>query len=160
MNSKLLKYTKQGLYCPQADIYIDPAGKVDKAIITHAHSDHARRGPDHFLAHPVTSALMRHRLGSRINIQETEYGTEILLNGIRISLHPAGHVPGSAQVRIEGCGEIAVISGDYKTENDGFSVPFDPLKCDLFVTESTFALPIYKWEPQEKVYDKINQWWL
>lgn len=159
MNSKLLKYTKQGIYCPQADVYIDPAGKVDKAIITHAHSDHARRGPEHFLAHPVTAALMRHRLGSRINIQETEYGREIVHNGIKISLHPAGHVPGSAQVRIEGCGETAVISGDYKTENDGFSVPFEPLKCDLFVTESTFALPIYKWEQQEKIYDKINQWW-
>jgi len=160
LNSKLLKYTKKGLYCSQADIYIDPAGKTNRAIITHAHSDHARRGSDSYLAHPVTALLMRHRLGSKINVQELEYGRKVNINGISISLHPAGHVPGSAQVRLEGCGEIAVISGDYKLENDRLSTPFEPVKCDVFVTETTFALPIYKWEPQEIIYKKINDWWL
>ena len=159
MKSKLLKFTKLGLYCPKADLYIDPAGKTDKAVITHAHSDHARRGSAHYLAHPITASLMLHRLGSKINVQGLEYGKIIHINGVKISLHPAGHVPGSSQVRLEGSGEIAVISGDYKTENDSISTPFEPVKCNLFVTESTFALPIYKWEQQEIIYRQINSWW-
>jgi putative mRNA 3-end processing factor len=157
--SKLLKYTKQGLYCPQADLFIDPSGKAEKAVITHAHSDHARRGSKFYLAHPVTSALIKHRLGKNINTQDLNYGDIININGIKVSLHPAGHVPGSSQVRLEGNGEIAVVSGDYKIENDGLSEPFEPVKCDVFVTESTFALPIYQWEKQEIIYDRINQWW-
>jgi len=160
MISKLLQYTKEGIYCPQADLFIDPSGKANRAVITHAHSDHARRGSDSYLAHPVTALLMKHRLGSKINVQGLEYGKKININGINISLHPAGHVPGSAQVRLEGCGEIAVISGDYKTENDSLSTPFEPVICDVFVTETTFALPIYKWEPQEVIYKRINDWWL
>jgi putative mRNA 3-end processing factor len=159
LKSNLLKYTKKGLYCPHADIYIDPWGNVDKAVITHAHSDHARRGSENYLAHPVTSQLMKHRLGSKINVQDLEYGCKVTVNGIKLSLYPAGHVPGSAQVKLEGCGEVAVVSGDYKTENDGLSAPFEPVKCNVFVTESTFALPIYKWEPQEVIYKRINDWW-
>ena len=159
MKSKLLKFTKLGLYCPCADLYIDPAGKTDKAVITHAHSDHARRGSAHYLAHPVTAELIKHRLGSKINVQGLDYSKVININGVKISLHPAGHVPGSSQVRLEGSGEIAVISGDYKTENDSLSTPFEPVKCNLFVTESTFALPVYKWEEQETIYKQINNWW-
>ena len=159
MRSKLLKYTKQGIYCPRADLYIDPSGKADKAVITHAHSDHARRGAKHYLAHPVTSALIKHRLGKNIFTQELDYGETLNINGIKLSLHPAGHVPGSSQVRLEGNGEIAVVSGDYKIEYDGLSDAFEPVKCDLFVTESTFALPIYQWEPQQLIYNRINDWW-
>jgi len=160
MKSKLLKLTRQGIYCPQADLYIDPVGKTQKAVITHAHSDHARRGSENYLAHPITSQLMKHRLGSKINVQSLSYGSVVNINGIKISLYPAGHVPGSAQVKLEGCGEIAVVSGDYKTENDGLSASFEPVRCNVFVTESTFALPIYKWEPQEVIYKRINDWWL
>ena len=160
MKSKLLKLTRQGIYCPQADLYIDPVGKTQKAVITHAHSDHARRGSENFLAHPVTSQLMKHRLGNKINVQDLDYGYKLSVNGIKLSLYPAGHVPGSAQVKLEGCGEIAVVSGDYKIENDGLSAPFEPVKCNVFVTESTFALPIYKWEPQDVIYKRINDWWL
>ena len=160
MKSKLLKLTRQGIYCPQADLYIDPVGKTQKAVITHAHSDHARRGSENYLAHPITSQLMKHRLGSKINVQSLSYGSVVNINGIKISLYPSGHVPGSAQVKLEGCGEIAVVSGDYKTENDGLSASFEPVRCNVFVTESTFALPIYKWEPQEVIYKRINDWWL
>lgn len=159
MISKLLKYTSKGLYCPQADLYIDPSGKTEKAVTTHAHSDHARRGSKYYLAHPVTSALIKHRLGSNINVQELCYNEKLTINGIKISLHPAGHVPGSAQIRLEGNGEIAVISGDYKIEDDSLSEPFEPVKCNVFITESTFALPIYKWEHQEIIYKRINDWW-
>lgn len=159
MLSKLLKYTSKGLYCPQADLFIDPSGKTEKAVITHAHSDHARRGSKYYLAHPVTAALMKHRLGSSINVQELEYNKKLTVNGIKISLHPAGHVPGSAQIRLEGNGEIAVVTGDYKLENDSLSTSYEPVKCSVFITESTFALPIYKWELQENIYRQINDWW-
>lgn len=159
MNSKLLKYTKQGIYCPPADIYIDPWGKVDKAVITHGHSDHARRGAKKYLAHRITVPIIKHRLGSDINAKSAEFGEVITINGVRLSLVPAGHIPGSAQVRLEHKGEVAVVSGDYKIENDGFSDAFEPVKCNTFVTESTFGLPIYKWKPQKEIAADINNWW-
>jgi putative mRNA 3-end processing factor len=159
LKSKLLKLTKKGLYCPLADIYIDPWSAVDKAVITHAHSDHARFGSKSYLAHRLTVPVLRYRLGSSINVKGTEYGKSFNINGVKLSLHPAGHIPGSAQVRLEHKGEVAVISGDYKTENDGLSAPYENIKCNLFVSESTFGLPIYKWKPQREIFDDINNWW-
>lgn len=159
MRSKLLKYTKKGLYCPQADIYIDPWGNVDKAVITHAHSDHARRCAKSFIAQNISVPVIKQRLGSDININGIAYGKTFTINGVKVSLHPAGHIPGSAQVRLEHKGEIAVISGDYKTVDDGLTDAFEPVKCHTFVTESTFGLPIYKWKPQQEIYDDINNWW-
>ncbi len=159
MKSNLLKYTKKGLYCPQADIYIDPWGNVDKAVIIHAHSDHARRCARSFIAHKLSVPIMKQRLGADINTQGIAYGKVLNINSVKVSLHPAGHIPGSAQVKLEHKGEIAVVSGDYKIADDGLSDPFEPVKCHTFVTESTFGLPIYKWLPQQEIYNDINSWW-
>jgi putative mRNA 3-end processing factor len=157
--SELLKFTNKGIYSPEADIYIDPEKAVDRAVITHAHADHARYGHKHYLAHKISVPLLKHRLNRKISVQGLEYGEVITHNGVKISLHPAGHIPGSAQVRLEYNGEIAVVSGDYKLEDDGLTTPFEPVKCNTFVTESTFALPIYKWKPQAEIFEEINKWW-
>jgi putative mRNA 3-end processing factor len=157
--SELLKFTNKGIYCPPADIYIDPVKAVDMAVITHAHSDHARYGHKHYLAHKISVPLLKHRLGGKISVQGLDYGGVLTHNGVKISLHPAGHIPGSAQVRLEYNGEIAVVSGDYKLEDDGLTTPFEPVKCNTFVTESTFASPVYKWKPQAEIFNGINGWW-
>lgn len=155
----LIEFTSKGLYCQQADIYIDPWYPVDKAVITHAHADHARWGHQYYLAHEDSSTILKYRLGQDIHLETLAYQETINLNGVSLSLHPAGHIYGSAQVRLEYQGEIWVISGDYKLEDDGFSVPFEPIKCHTFVTESTFGLPIYHWKPQQEIASEINQWW-
>src|SRR4030095_14428989 len=157
--TNLLDITSRGLYSPLADLYIDPWANSGKAIITHAHSDHARFGQQLYIAHPLTVPILKYRLGDMINTKAVEYGNEFTINGVKISLHPAGHVPGSAQVRLEYKDEVAVVRGDYKTENDGLSKPFEEIKFNVFVTESTLALPIYKWQPQKKLFEDINNWW-
>lgn len=155
----LIEFTERGLYCPPANVYIDPWQPVDYAVITHAHSDHARWGMKHYLAHPLSAPIMKLRLGEDINITTAQYGEAITKNGVKISLHPAGHIIGSAQVRIEHKGEVWVVSGDYKMANDGVSTPFEPVKCHHFITESTFGLPVFRFQPQSEVMDEINQWW-
>ena len=157
--NKLLQFTKKGIYCPQADVYIDPSSSVENAVITHAHSDHARRGSRHYLAHHISIPILNYRLGKNISAEGMEYNESIDVNGVKISLHPAGHIPGSAQVRLEYNGEVAVVSGDYKLEYDGLTEAFEPVKCNTFVTESTFALPIYKWKKQEEIFLDMNKWW-
>jgi putative mRNA 3-end processing factor len=157
--SQLLQFTSSGIYCPDAGIFIDPWKPVDRAIITHAHSDHAKFGNKHYLAHKDSEAILRLRLGEEISLQNLDYGVSILINGIRFSLHPAGHIIGSAQVRVERNGEVWVASGDYKIQDDGFSTPFEVVKCNAFITESTFGLPIYKWPAQRIVMDEILEWW-
>lgn len=156
--ANLLQFTGKSIYCPRADVHIDPWQPVDRAIITHAHSDHARWGSKHYLAHKDSAAMLHLRLGSDIRLQTTEYGEPVTINGVKITLHPAGHIIGSAQVRVEYNGEVWVVSGDYKLENDHFSAPFQPVRCDVFITEATFALPIYKWRPQAKIFEEINTW--
>jgi putative mRNA 3-end processing factor len=153
----LIEFTDKGLYCPQGQFYIDPWRPVDRAVITHAHSDHARPGSKYYLCHYLTRPLLEWRLGPHI-YQSVEWGETVILNGVRISLHPAGHIIGSSQVRIEYQGEVWVVSGDYKTENDGISGAFEPLRCDCFITESTFGLPIYNWQPQETIFSNIREW--
>jgi putative mRNA 3-end processing factor len=155
----LLELTPSGLYCPQADIFIDPWRPVDKAVITHAHSDHARWGMKHYLSHHHSAEVMKLRLGQEISLETLEYGETLVINGVILSLHPAGHIPGSAQVRLEYKGKTVVISGDYKTENDGLSQPFLPIKCHEFVSECTFGMPIYKWQNQKEIFTSINAWW-
>ena len=155
----ILELTDSGLYCPPADIFIDPWRPVTNAVITHAHSDHARRGMKQYLAHHQSREVMKLRLGKDINLQTLGYGDPIQIQGVQISLHPAGHIPGSAQVRLEYQGKVAVVSGDYKVEDDGLSTPFEPVKCHEFVSECTFGMPIYDWEPQEDVFNQINDWW-
>ena len=156
---KLLELTESGLFCPAAGIYIDPWKTVDQAVITHAHSDHARWGMKHYLAHHHSEEVMRLRLGKEISLQTIDYNQPLHINGVRISLHPAGHIPGSAQVRLEYKDKVAVVSGDYKVESDGLSTPFEPVKCHEFVSECTFGLPIYKWESQSEIFEQINSWW-
>jgi putative mRNA 3-end processing factor len=113
----------------------------------------------HYLAHHHSAEVMKLRLGAEISLQTVAYQEPLDINGVKISLHPAGHIPGSAQVRLEYKGKVAVVSGDYKTENDGLSAPFESIKCHEFVSECTFGLPIYKWESQSEIFQQINSWW-
>ena len=155
----LLKFTSRGIYCKLADVYLDPWKPVKKALITHAHSDHARSGSQEYLAHEHSAALLRLRLGKNISLQTVQYGEVVDINGVRFSFHPAGHILGSAQIRVENKGEVWVFSGDYKLENDGFSAAFEPVRCHTFISESTFGLPVYRWKPQVEVFDEMNSWW-
>ena len=149
----------EGLYCPPGDFYIDPWRPVARAVITHAHSDHARMGSAHYLAHTDSEGTLRNRLGADIALQTLAYGETIEHHGVTLSLHPAGHVLGSAQVRLAHRGEVWVASGDYKTEPDGTCPPFEPVPCHTFITESTFGLPIYRWPTQPVLFAEINAWW-
>jgi putative mRNA 3-end processing factor len=149
----------EGLYCPPGNFYIDPWRPVDRAVITHGHSDHARPGNGHYLTANHGAPILRKRLGADIQLQTLAYGQSITHHGVTLSLHPAGHVLGSAQVRLEYQGEVWVASGDYKTEADGTCAPFEPVRCHTFITESTFGLPIYRWVPQQDLFADINAWW-
>ena len=149
----------EGLYCPPGDFYIDPWRKVERAVITHGHADHARSGHKHYLAARIGEGILRKRLGADIDLLALEYGESINHHGVKLSLHPAGHVLGSAQVRLEYKGEVWVASGDYKVENDGTCAPFESVPCHTFITESTFGLPIYAWQAQSEIFADINQWW-
>jgi putative mRNA 3-end processing factor len=154
----LIVQRPEGLYCPAGDFYIDPWRPVDRAVITHAHADHARTGHRHYLAHTKAQGVMRSRLGA-IQIQALAYGEEVMHRGVKISLHPAGHVLGSAQVRVAHGGQVWVASGDYKIAPDPTCAAFEPVRCDTFITESTFGLPIYRWESDSQVFAQINAWW-
>ncbi len=149
---------ENGFYCRQGDFYIDPYRPVDRAILTHGHSDHARWGMKRYLAHTESEFILKARLGPEAVIETIPYNFPILINGVKVSLHPAGHIVGSAQVRVEYKGEVWVISGDYKTADDGLSTPFEPVRCQHFVTESTFGLPIYQWEEQDAIMEKMAAW--
>lgn len=153
----LIDFTDKGLYCSAGDFYIDPWKPVVRAVITHAHSDHARWGSKHYLCHLFTKPLLQLRLGSN-SYQSVEWNETVYMNGVKVSLHPAGHIIGSSQVRVEHNGEVWVFSGDYKTENDGISGSFEPVACNTFITESTFGLPIYQWKKQQDIFDDIRTW--
>ena len=155
----MLRTTDRGLYCPAADLYIDPWLPVDRAIITHAHGDHARWGSRHYLASREGARVLRTRLGADANIQLLDFHETLNINGVSISLIPAGHILGSAQIRLEHNGEVWVVSGDYKTERDSTCSPFEPVRCHTFITESTFGLPIYRWSAQEDTFADIRAWW-
>lgn len=154
----LLSFTENGIYCAQADVYIDPWRPVKKALITHGHSDHARWGHRYYLCTESAMPVIRYRLGN-VNITTIAFGEEKHINGVSFQFLPAGHILGSAQIRVEYKGEIWVVSGDYKLEDDGLAEAFEPVPCHSFITESTFGLPVYKWQPQEEVFRDINQWW-
>lgn len=154
----LLEATDRGIYCAAGDFHIDPWRPVPRALITHGHADHASHGHGAYLCTEAAAPVIRHRLGE-ICLETLAYGTVLDLGGVRVSFHPAGHVPGSAQIRVEARGEVWVASGDYKRADDGLSTPFEPLRCDTFITECTFGLPIFRWRPQSDVADEINAWW-
>ena len=156
--AELIVVTREGLYCPVGRFHIDPWRGVDRAIITHAHGDHARVGSVHYLAAQASREVLRVRLVGAA-LETLAYGERIVHNGVTISLHPAGHVLGSAQVRIEHAGEVWAVSGDYKLTPDATCAPFEPVRCHTFVTESTFALPIYRWRDPHAITDDIAAWW-
>jgi len=151
--------TPAGLYCPRTDVYIDPVKKVPRAIITHAHSDHAKRGMTHHLCHHQSREVLQLRLGRHIALQGLEYGRSLRIIDVTITLFPAGHIPGSAQIRLACDEQVWVVSGDYKTENNGLSAPWEPVSCTQFITETTFGMPVYKWQDQSLIFKEINQWW-
>lgn len=153
----LIEFTSKGIYCRIGNFYIDPWQPVDLAVTTHGHSDHVKWGNKVYLCHELTKPVLIQRLGD-LNIETLPYHKEININGVKLSLIPAGHVIGSAQIRIEYKGEICVISGDYKVEDDGISTPFEPVKCHTFISESTFGLPIYKWQKQDFIFSQIKDW--
>ena len=159
MDTPLLRLTERGLWCPPGDFFIDPWGQVERAVLTHAHADHARLGSRRYLTAQAGLAVLRARFGPDADIETVDYGQSIRLNDAAISLHPAGHILGSAQVRLEHHGHVAVISGDYKLGADPTCVGFEPLRCHTFVTESTFGLPIYRWPDPAEVFADINRWW-
>jgi putative mRNA 3-end processing factor len=155
----LIVQRPEGLYCPPGDFYIDPWRAVDRAVITHAHADHARAGHGHYLAAAPAEGVLRSRLGHAIELQAVQYGEVVTHNGVSVSLHPAGHVLGSAQVRLQHGGQTWVASGDYKVAPDATCAPFEAVRCDVFITESTFGLPLYRWRPDAEVFAEINAWW-
>lgn len=155
----LLQMTQNGLYCAAGDFYVDPWQGVERAIVTHAHSDHAYPGSQRYLAAAAGEHVLRARLGDEATILSLPYGESIHVNGVRVSLHPAGHILGSAQVRIEYGGEVWVVSGDYKTGHDATCAAFEPLTCHTFISEATFGLPIYRWPAQSIIFAEINNWW-
>ena len=154
----MLKFTPAGIYCVPGRFYIDPWKRVDDAIITHGHADHARGGMNKYLCHHLTLPVLKSRIGPHIQAQGLAYGEVIPINGVNVSLHPAGHIIGSAQVRLEYRGRIVVISGDYKVQDDGLSTAFELVPCHEFITESTFGLPIYRWLPVEEQHRKLQEW--
>ena len=154
----VLTFTDRGIYCEAGDFYIDPWRPVDRALITHGHADHARDGMNRYMATTAAAPVMRHRLGE-IDLQTTDYGTVTRIGDAEVSFHPAGHVPGSAQIRVAVGGEVWVVSGDYKVVADGLSEPFEPVKCHAFISECTFGLPVFKWTPEDVLTAQINDWW-
>ncbi len=154
----LIEFQKGGLYVPAADVFIDPWRRVKKALITHGHSDHARWGHQQYICANSSKAILQHRLGN-INVQGVSFGDSFSVNGVEFTFYPAGHIVGSAQIKVEYQGEVWVVSGDYKAEDDGISGAFEPIPCHVFITESTFGLPIYTWLDQSVIFDEINQWW-
>ena len=158
MAKPLLEFTDSGIYCVQGNFYIDPWKAVDNAVITHAHADHAYPGNKKYLAHHLSREVLFYRLGA-IQLQTVGYGETVMKNGVQLSLHPAGHIIGSAQVRVEYQGQVWVVSGDYKVEHDGVCAPFEPVRCHHFISECTFGMPVFQWRPQTAVFNDINSWW-
>lgn len=155
----LLQVNENGLFCEAGGFYVDPWRPVERAVITHAHSDHARWGSKSYLTALPGEALLRERLGAEATIRGVPYGESVEVGGVHVSLHPAGHLLGSAQVRVEHGGEVWVVSGDYKLQADPTCEPFEPVRCHVFLTESTFGLPVYRWPAPDSVFAEINAWW-
>ena len=158
MEDPLLIFNSKGIYCQKADVYLDPWYPVDKAIITHGHSDHSRYGHKKYITHYTNIPIIKHRLGD-IHVAGVNYGETFTINNVMFSLHPAGHIIGSSQVRVEHKGEVWVFTGDYKLSADGVSEPYECVPCHTFITECTFGLPAFAWKPQEDVFSEINAWW-
>ncbi|MEM9089878.1 MAG: ligase-associated DNA damage response exonuclease [Cyanobacteria bacterium P01_F01_bin.53] len=157
--SALITVRPEGLYCAAGDFYIDPWKPVETALITHAHADHAYSGHKHYTATAISEGILRKRLGKGINLSGVAYGDKLKLGKTWVSFHSAGHVLGSAQVRVEHKGEVWAVSGDYKRDADPSCEPFEVIECDSFITEATFGLPIYRWDSGEVTAEQIYHWW-
>jgi putative mRNA 3-end processing factor len=155
----LLELRPEGLYCPAAQAWIDPWRPVPRALITHAHADHARPGCGEYWAVEASEGILRQRLGATIRLIPVDYGQIHRLGDARMSFHSAGHVLGSAQIRLEAGGESWLVSGDYKRCYDPSCTPFEPVQADVFISEATFGLPIYRWRPGSEVAQEILRWW-
>lgn len=155
----MLETTESGLYCAAGDFYIDPTRKVEKAVITHAHADHARRGMTAYLTHTDSEALLRFRLHKGISVQTLPYGKPLTIGDATVSLHPSAHMLGASQVRVEVGGQVWVVTGDYKREADPLAGSFEVVPCHTLITECTFGLPVYRWFDQSVVFDDVNAWW-
>jgi putative mRNA 3-end processing factor len=153
----LLDVRPEGLYCPAGDFYIDPWEPVRRAVVTHAHSDHACPGSQEYLTAEPGVAVLRQRVEGPV--QGVAYGERLTIGDTTVSLHPAGHILGSTQVRVEHGGEVWVVSGDYKLAPDPTCAPFEPVRCHTFVTESTFGLPVFRWPAESDVLAQIHDWW-
>ena len=155
----LVVVTPNGLYCPPGDFYVDPWQPVQTAVITHGHGDHLRHGSTRYILARPGAGIARQRLGGDRELEPVEYRARIPLGSTTVSLHPAGHILGSSQVRIEHDGRVWVISGDYKRQPDPTCAPFEPVECDVFISEATFALPVYRWPDTARVVEEIHRWW-
>lgn len=155
----ILIRTPDGLFLPAADVHVDPWNPVDRAILTHAHADHARPGTRHVLAAASGVGILQTRLGTGSTVEGIAFGTPKMIGSARISLHPAGHILGSAQIRVEVAGEVWIITGDCKRQPDPTAEPFEPLRAHTLVCECTFGLPIYRWPDPDRVFDEILGWW-
>mgnify|MGYP001158348850 FL=1 len=159
MKNDVLELRNEGLYIPAGDFYIDPKGSVKRAVITHAHSDHARSGHESYLCSETCKPLLQIRIGESSKIESVPFGKKIKIGDAFVSLHPAGHILGSAQVRVEVKGQIWVVSGDYKPQADQTCEAFELVSCHGFVSECTFGLPVYRWLPEKSIHQQINDWW-
>jgi len=155
----MLIESPSGVFCPAGGFHIDPWGPVERALVTHAHGDHARPGSQACLCAEPSRPLLERRFGPDARIEAVPYGQVITMGAVRVSFHPAGHILGSAQIRIEGRDGVWVVAGDYKRAADPTCEPFEPVPCDTFVTESTFGLPIYRWDRTDTVITEILAWW-
>ena len=155
---KIIEFTNKGIYCIPGNFYLDPWRPVDLAVISHGHGDHAKWGMKKYLCHHFTKPILQHRIGPDIDVQSLGYNEEITINGVKLSFFPAGHIVGSCQIRLEYKGYVTVFSGDYKVQDDGLSTPFELVKCNEFITESTFGLPIYNWLSPEQYAVQMQNW--
>jgi putative mRNA 3-end processing factor len=158
-SEQLVVVTANGLYCPPGGFHIDPWKPVQTALITHAHGDHLRHGSARYILARPGAPIAKLRLGSDRELAPLDYGTRLSLGSTTVSLHPAGHILGSAQVRIEYGGRVWIVSGDYKRQPDPTCAAFEQLECDVFISEATFALPVYRWPPTSQVVGEISRWW-
>tara|TARA_E500000331_G_scaffold346892_1_gene386360 strand:+ start:135 stop:1133 length:999 start_codon:yes stop_codon:yes gene_type:complete len=159
LKNEVLELRREGLYCPAGDFYIDPRGNVARAVITHAHSDHGRPGHRSYLCSDSCKSLLKIRIGKDSPVESLAFGKRTKIGDAWVSFHPAGHILGSAQIRVEVRGRVWVVSGDYKPQADQTCEPFELVQCDGFVSECTFGLPVYRWLPETEIHQQINQWW-
>ncbi|MDB2385654.1 ligase-associated DNA damage response exonuclease [Polaribacter sp.] len=155
---KFIKFTKKGIYCIPGKFYLDPWFPVDYAVISHGHADHARWGNKHYLCHNDSKAILKHRIGKDISIESLGFNEPKKINEVEVRFFPAGHIIGSAQIRLEYKGYVIVFTGDFKTQPDFISTPYEPVKCHEFITESTFGLPIYKWKDEVDLKRELQNW--